>query len=83
MCRTNTSKPQSSAEPVEILPLELLELRNKVTELTEELRYYRNRCARQQRYIDKQMKPLVQMGITQAGEIETLKRRVARLKKKR
>lgn len=65
-----------------ILPLELLELRQRVTEMAESLRYYMNRCKRQQWYIDTQMKPLVTNGIVQGGKIIALQRRIERLKKK-
>ena len=78
MSATNTKKPETPAEPV---PLEMLELQQENAALREELKYYRNRCARQQRYIDGQMKPLVRMGIEQAGKIKTLERRIKRLQK--
>ncbi len=71
----------TSTKEESILPLELLTLREENASLRAEVKYYRNRAARLDRYIKTQMKPLVRMGIEQGGRIKTLERQVKRMGK--
>lgn len=59
--------------------LELLEARQEIARLREELRVVQNSDARQRYYIKTQMRPLVTMGIVQGGKIKTLERKVKKL----